>query len=104
MCKILTNCKGFDCVGELRQSTVKVKPNSLCRQRYPAVGRKGYNNLIEKIVAVKVLYVKTEKNKGSLTVRVGCGARGRCWLAGDGDGVSSFPLWAMISSVRAGGM
>ena len=63
MCKIPTNCKGFDCVGELRQSTVKVKPNSLCRQRYPALGREGLTNLIERIIAVKVLSVKTKKKQ-----------------------------------------
>ena len=65
MCKILTNCKGFDGVGELRQSTIKMKPNSLCRQRYTLLGRVGRNNLMENIVSVKVLSAKNKKTKGA---------------------------------------
>ena len=82
----------------------EVKPDSPCGQRNPALGREGRNNLIEKNTCYEGAICENKKNKGSLTVQVGCGARGRCWLAGDGDGVSSFPLWAMISSIRAGGM
>ena len=80
MCKILMNCKGFNGVGELRQSTVKVKPNSLCRQRYPASGREGGNNLIEKNSCCEGAIWENKKNKGSLTVRVGCGVRGCCFV------------------------
>ncbi len=30
----------------------------------------------------------TIKNKGSLTLQVGCGARGHCWLMGDDGGAA----------------
>ena len=67
---------------------VAARPYSLCGQSYPESGQEGRNNLIEKISCCECANSKNEKNKGSLTLRVGCGARGGCWLVGDGGGVT----------------
>ena len=87
-----------DVVGE--RAMVVAWPSPLCVQRYPALGREGRNKVIEKNSCCERAI--REKNKGSLTLRVGCGARGRCWVEGGGDSTSLFLLWAMISSVRPG--
>ena len=72
-------------------------PNSLCVQRYPALGQEVRNDLIELFfVAVNALSVKTKKQRESYFAScLWCG----CWLAGDGGGGALFHLWAMISSV-----
>ena len=71
---------------------VAALPYSLYWQSYPEPGQEGRNNLIEKISCCECANSKNEKNKGSLTLRVSCGVRGGCWLAGDGGGTALFPL------------